>query len=158
MRIHASFTILYTLINVNSALYTGKWCPVACDTTLNYATFNDTDAWLSNKVQACRSKLRVTSLYLCFENYCEDDGARIGWIEEQSGWCDEHAGVTLPSYQHVVDPWKPSVGTNVTALSADEALKSPVLGEVVLPDASFVHRAFTTMVWTLVMLYSVDYA
>lgn len=146
MLVTPALVTLFSSLHVATALYSGKWCPLACDATLNYATFNDTDVWLSRKVRSCRSELRVTSLYLCLDEYCVDDGKREGWIADQSVWCDEHAGVTLPSYQEVVERWKSGDDKVVKKLTADEAMSSPVLSEVVVPDPSFFVRAFTTMV------------
>lgn len=146
MRSHPIFLTFCYLWNVATASYLGEWCPVACETTLGYATFNDTDVWLSRKVRSCRSNLHVTSLYLCFDEYCEDDGSKEEWIDEQSSWCDVHAGTTLPDYQTVVDCWKSEAKKNVTRLSADAAMKWPVLSHFVIPDAGFFERAFTTTV------------
>lgn len=146
MRVHHILLTFSFLPHVAKALYPGKWCPIACDTTLNYATFNDTDAWLSRKVRSCRSELRITSLYLCFDHFCQDDGERELWIEQQSPWCDEYAGVTLPNYQDVLERWKPDERKAVKRLKVDEALKFPILGEFVVPDSGFFERAFTTLV------------
>ncbi|KAH7346941.1 ferric-chelate reductase-like protein [Pyrenochaeta sp. MPI-SDFR-AT-0127] len=145
MRVHHLLFTIYTLPDVATALYLGKWCPIACDTTLNYATFNDTDSWLSRKVRACRSELRITSLYLCFDKFCQDDGERELWIEQQRPWCDEYAGVSLPNYQELVDRWKPDDRKGVKRLNADDAMKFPVLDDVVIPDTRFFVRAFTTL-------------
>ena len=146
MRVSSGLLSLFSLLYVTDALYSGKFCPSACDLTLNYATFNDTDLWLSRKVRSCRSELRITSLYLCFAQYCEDDGEIEKWIRDESPWCDKHAGVTLPAYQEVVDGWTSHDRAVIRRLDADEAMNFPVLGEVVLPDARFYERAFTTMV------------
>ncbi|CBX97522.1 similar to ferric-chelate reductase [Plenodomus lingam JN3] len=108
---------------------------------------DDTDSWLSKKVQSCTSNLRITSLYLCYDEYCQDDAFKAESIDEQSRWCNEHTNVTLPDYHSVVNRWKSSHPRDVTRLSAEDAFKwpVPVLGEVVVPDASFFERAFTTI-------------
>lgn len=85
-------------------------------------------------------------MYLCFAEYCKDDGEREKWIEEQRPWCDEHAGVTLPAYHDVVDSWTPERRAALKRLSADEAQEWPTLDEVVVPEAHFFDRAYTTMV------------
>lgn len=146
MRVHLFIFSLLVPYNVVAASYSGRWCPIACDTTLNYATFNDTNSWLSKKVRSCRSGLRATSLYLCFDEFCDDGKERDRWIREQSSWCDKHAGVTLPNYHDMVDRWKPEDRRGVKRFTADEAMKFPVLDGVVIPDARFFARAFTTMV------------
>jgi hypothetical protein len=146
MRISIGLTYLSTLLHVASALFAGRFCPLACDLTLSYATFNDTDAWLSKKVRSCRSELRITSLYLCFAEYCADDGEREKWIEDQSPWCDEYAGVTLPPYHDVVDRWTSLDITRLRRLEAEVALSFPVLDEVVVSEEQFFNRAFTTLV------------
>jgi hypothetical protein len=134
------------LPHVVTALRSGRWCPAACDLSLNYVTFNDTEPWLGRKVRACRSELHVTSRYLCFREYCEED-AEIGkLIVEQSAWCDEHAGAALPLYHDVVDLWMGEDVAGVKRLEADDAFKAPVLTEVVIPDEAFFERAFTTLV------------
>ncbi|KAF2819445.1 ferric-chelate reductase [Ophiobolus disseminans] len=145
MRVPPSLLCIVVSLHVTSALFAGRFCPLACDLTLNYATFNDTDPWLSKKVRSCRSKLRITSLYLCFDEYCKDDREREKWIRGQSPWCDEHAGVTLPAYQDVVDQWTPNKRAGLRRFDADEAKAFPVLNEVVIPRESFHERAFTTM-------------
>lgn len=139
------FISLLSLTDVTTALYSGKWCPRACDLTLNYATFNDT-AQASRKVRSCQSELRTTSLYLCFEEYCNDDGEREIFLDEVGAWCEEHAGVTLPNYQDVVDRWTPEDRARVKKFSADEGLKFPILDVVVVPDEQFFERGFTTLV------------
>jgi hypothetical protein len=147
MRVSFGILLLTPLLHVTSALYAGRFCPLACDFTLNHATFNNTDAWLARKVRSCRSQLRVTSLYLCFAEYCEDEEEGEKWIKTESPWCDEHAGVTLPAFHDVVDQWATEDRASCKRLDADEAQSFPVLNEVVLPDARFFERAFTTMVW-----------
>jgi hypothetical protein len=143
-----SFSHLYSVVilHVVRASYSGPFCPQACDLALGYPIFNDTDAWLSKKVRSCRSKFRITSLYLCFAQYCEDDGEPEKWIGDDSPWCDEHAGVPMPFYHDVIDGWTARDRDRVTRLSAEEAMSFPVLSEVVIPDASYFDRAFTTMV------------
>jgi hypothetical protein len=142
------FSIL-GLENVAGALHSGKWCPRACDLTLGYATFNDTDPWLSRKVRQCRSELRVTSLYLCFDEFCKlNDGEVANYIAETSEWCDEHAGVTLPPFHNVVDRWTPDDRAQLQRFTAEKAFKWPVLNNVVLPDKAFFERGITTLVGT----------
>ncbi|KAF1834927.1 ferric-chelate reductase [Decorospora gaudefroyi] len=51
MRTYPVFIISFAFLNVAKALYSGKYCPLACETSINYATFNDTDPWLSKKDQ-----------------------------------------------------------------------------------------------------------
>jgi hypothetical protein len=142
-----AYLLVFTLPHVSSALHLGKWCPAACHLSLSYVTFNDTDRWLSRKVRACRSELYTTSLYLCFSEYCEEDGESEKWIDVQSRWCDAHAGKALPLYHDVVDSWTNKDLAHVKRLGADEAFKAPVLTEVEVPDGGFFERAFTTLVW-----------
>lgn len=135
------------LTNVANALRSGKWCPRACELTLNYATFNDTDPWLSRKVRQCRSDLRIASLYLCFDDFCDlNDGEVPRFIAETSEWCDEHAGVTLPPFRDVVDRWSPEDRAHLPKYSAESAVTWPVLNTVVLPEINFLERAFATLV------------
>ncbi|KAF1847286.1 ferric-chelate reductase-like protein [Cucurbitaria berberidis CBS 394.84] len=145
MRGYPFIITLCASINVASALYSGKWCPRACATAVDYATFNDTDSSLSRKVRACQSELRINSLYLCFDEYCDSDGEREGWIRDQRPACNKRTNVTLPSYHDVVDRWEPDAKQGVRRLTADDAMKYPVLNETVIPDASFFARSFTTM-------------
>jgi hypothetical protein len=151
MRIPSGVFVWITFFHVTDALYTGKFCPSACDFTLNYVTFNDTDASLSRKIRSCRSKLRTTSLYLCFDQYCAKDGSSAQWIAEQSPWCNDHAGVGLPNLEDVVRNWTVHDIAKIRRLDADEAKwsSSLVVDEVVLPDLHFFDRAFTTMVCQL---------
>jgi hypothetical protein len=146
MRVCFGIFFLASSLDVTSALYSGRFCPLACDFTLNYATFNDTDTWLARKVRSCRSELRIASLYLCFAEYCKDEEEGESWIKAESLWCDEHAGVTLPAFHDVVDRWTTEDRASCKRLGADEAQSFPVLSEAVLPDARFYERAFATMV------------
>ena len=142
-------TILFILglANGSIALRSGKWCPRACDLTLGYATFNDTDPWLSRKVRQCRSHLRITSLYLCFDEFCNlNDGEVRKRIAEDSEWCDEHAGVTLPPFHDVVDRWTSEDRAKLPRHSVEKAVQWPVLNTSVLPEKDFFERAFTTLV------------
>jgi len=144
-------TLLFLgLTNVADSLRSGRWCPRACELTLNYATFNDTDPWLSRKIRQCRSHLRVTSLYLCFDEFCDPhDGEVPRFIAENREWCDEHAGVTLPSFHEVVDQWSSEDRARLPKHDAEKAVTRPVLGTAVIPEASFLERAFTTLVGSL---------
>lgn len=133
--------------DVSVALRSGKWCPRACDLTLGYATFNDTDPWLSRKVRQCRSDLRITSLYLCLDEFCSlQDGEVPKFIAENNEWCDEHAGVTLPPFHDIIERWTPGDRTRLPRYSAEKAVTWPVLNTVVLPENDFFQRAFTTLV------------
>jgi hypothetical protein len=146
MRASTFSIILYTSTDVAHALYSGKYCPLACQTSVNYVTFNDTDPSLSRRIRACRSELRVTSLYLCFEEFCTQDGETEKWIENQKPWCEEHANVTLPPFHDVVDRWTRDDKAKVRRLDAEEALGFPSVDEVVIPSDVLLRRAFTTMV------------
>lgn len=138
---------LFGFADVSVALRTGKWCPRACDLTTGYVTFNDTDPWLSRKVRQCRSDLRITSLYLCLDEFCSlQDGEVPKFIAENNEWCDEHAGVTLPPFHDIVDRWTPEDRAQLPRHSAEQAAKWPVLNTVVLPEDDFFERAFTTLV------------
>ncbi|CAN9252134.1 unnamed protein product [Alternaria sp. RS040] len=145
MRALSISIILYTLANVAQSLYSGKFCPLACETTINYVTFNDTDPSLSRKFRACQSDLRVTSLYLCFEEFCKRDGHIEEQIESRNLWCEAHANITLPSFHDVVDRWAPDQRGKIRRLQAEEALEFPSIDEVVIPSDMLVKRAFTTM-------------
>jgi hypothetical protein len=146
MRTHHTFGLLYAFTHVTNALCAGKYCPLACETSINYVTFNDTDSWLSRKVRQCRSEFRVTSLYLCFDEYCKDDEETEAWLGDQTSWCEEHAGVTLPTFRDVMDRWTPDGKAEVRRLHADQALSFPSLNEIVIPDGRFFQRAFSTLV------------
>lgn len=148
MRVFA-LSILAASTDVAHTLYSGKFCPLACETVANYATFKDTDPSLSRKVDACLSDLRITSLYLCFDEYCEHDGEIAKWIAVQNLWCYEHANVTLPSLQDVVNQWPPESKARVERISATEALTFPDLDHLVIPESAFFDRVFTTMVCIL---------
>lgn len=145
MRVPTRVFCFLAVHHVAHALNSGNFCPLACAFTLGYPSFNDTDAWLAKRVRSCRSELHITSLYLCFDRFCEDDGEREIWISSQWPWCEEHAGVALPGFHHVVDRWSIDEKEAVKRLGAEEAMSSPVFGEVVLPDDRFFDRAFTTM-------------
>ncbi|KAJ4983319.1 ferric reductase like transmembrane component [Stagonosporopsis vannaccii] len=138
--------LLFGFADVTVALRSGKWCPRACDLTLGYATFNDTDPWLSRKVRQCRSDLRINSLYLCLDEFCSlQDGEVPKFIAENNEWCDEHAGITLPSFHDIVERWTPEDRTQLPRHSAEKAVTWPILTTVVLPEDDFFQRAFTTL-------------
>ncbi|KAI4637352.1 hypothetical protein J4E83_000167 [Alternaria metachromatica] len=145
MRTSSISIILYTLTGASHALYSGKYCPLACETGVNYVTFNDTDPSLSSKIRGCQSELRVTSLYLCFDEFCIQDSQTEKWIENQNPWCEAHANITLPSFRDILDQWTPDDKARVTRLSAEKALRFPTIDEVVIPSDELVRRAFTTM-------------
>ncbi|EMD63374.1 hypothetical protein COCSADRAFT_143289 [Bipolaris sorokiniana ND90Pr] len=132
-------------MNVTYDFYTGHDCPLSCETTINYVTFNDSNPLLPWKVNACRSDLRITSLYLCFDEFCQRDGAVASWIETQSLWCSHNTNVTLPSLQHVLDQWSPEAKNKVERLSATNALEFPSLNHLVIPEHDLFKRAYTTV-------------
>lgn len=91
--------------------------------------------------------MRVTSLYLCFDDFCNlDDGEIPKFIAENSEWCDEHAGVTLPPLHNVVNHWTPDEKARLPRYNAEDAFEWPILTTVVLPDKVFFERGFTTLV------------
>lgn len=146
MRVYTILVTLYSLTNIVQALVSGKHCPLACETVSNYITFNDTDPLLQRQVRACRSNLRITSIYLCADEFCRQDGEIERWTENQRIWCDENANITLPSFQEVVDDWTADAKGNVRRIHASEALEFPFLNEIVIPDPQFFDRAYTTIV------------
>jgi hypothetical protein len=146
MRVKSVLLIWIAHLQAASALYSGKFCPAACDFTLNYATFNDTQPLLPKKIRSCRSDLRITSVYLCFAQYCENDDAREKWIRDGSHWCNAHAGVALPDFHEIANHWTAPDIARIHRMDADEAMSFPVLLDFALPDASFFERAFITMV------------
>jgi hypothetical protein len=147
MRVSAPSEFPSAPTNVAHIYYSGQYCTLACETTINYVTFNDSDPSLPWKVNACRSHLRITSLYLCFDEFCRRDGAISNWIENQSPWCFENANVTLPSLRDVLDQWQPEDKAKVERLFANDALKFPSLDHLMIPDHGLFERAFTTVVW-----------
>jgi hypothetical protein len=150
MRLHL-FALLYftsSLKNVD-ALRSGKWCFEACELNLNYAEFNDTDlARGSHKIRACQSRFRSISLYLCVDEYCEG-GGRVEWLETLNETCASIANTTLPPYD-LVNNYPPEDRVAIKRLSAEEALTSPRVGEIAIPEKTFFERAFTTLVRDLV--------
>jgi len=146
MRLETIFLLTCAFADVSVTLRSGRYCPLACDTTLNYATFNDTDSWLPRRVRSCRSDLRTTSFYLCIDRYCEFDRPAASYLGEQSSWCDEHAGSALPDYHELINHWKTHHGQDIAKLHANDAFEWPTLHQVVIPDSSFFVRAFTTIV------------
>lgn len=126
--------------------YPGEYCPLACETTINYVTFNDTDPSLLWKVNACRSAFRISSLYLCFDEFCKRDGTVSAWIQSHNHSCLADANITLPSLPHVVDQWKPEDRDRIERLPAAKALSFPSMNHTVLPDNTLFDRAFITVV------------
>lgn len=133
-------------VRVAHALYAGEYCPLACETTINYVTFNDTppsSSWLVNR---CRSDMHITSVYLCFDEFCTRDGAIADWIKTQSSACYQTANVTLPPLQRVLQHWQPHEKAKVERLRAQQALKFPSLSHMVIPEHAFFQRALSTVV------------
>ncbi|EOA83661.1 uncharacterized protein SETTUDRAFT_94116 [Exserohilum turcica Et28A] len=132
-------------VRVAHALYAGEYCPLACETTINYVTFNDTppsSSWLVNR---CRSDMHITSVYLCFDEFCTRDGAIADWIKTQSSACYQTANVTLPPLQRVLQHWQPHEKAKVERLRAQQALKFPSLSHMVIPEHAFFQRALSTV-------------
>lgn len=128
------------------ARYSGANCPLACETIINYVSFNDTDPLLSWKVNACRSTFRITSLYLCLDEFCKRDGAISAWIQTQNHSCIADANVTLPSLSHVLNQWQPDDRDRLEKLTAAKALSFPSVDNPVLPEDALLDRAFITVV------------
>ncbi|USP77444.1 hypothetical protein yc1106_04718 [Curvularia clavata] len=131
--------------NVTHTYYSGEYCPLACETTINYVSFNDTDPSLSWKVNACRSTFRINSLYLCFDEFCKRDGAISAWIRTQNHSCTADANVTLPSLPQVLNQWRPDDRDKLERLTVAKALSFPSVNHPVLPETSLLDRAFTTV-------------
>lgn len=129
---------------ITNALRSGKFCFSGCELGLGYANFNDTDPMLSKKIRSCHSILRSTSLYLCFEEYCKDEG-REEWLWGANETCRVVADVSMVSYDLIAN-YAPDDIARIRRLKGEEALSYPSLNEVVIPDEAFFERAFTTLV------------
>lgn len=144
MRSLATVVILSTTsIAAHVAQRSGKWCFEGCETTINYANFNDTGPG-SKKVRSCNGVLRATSLYLCIDEYCEEPG-RLEWLQDANETCFQRANTPLPPY-HIIDRYNDEQRVSFRRISADEAFTTPTLSEIVLPDHDFFERAFTSLV------------
>jgi hypothetical protein len=131
---------------VAATLRSGRYCFDGCLYTLGCVTFNDTSSALPHKIRTCKSTLRATSLYLCIENYCDDEG-RSEWLTGQNGTCQKTTGLSLPPYEVVAE----YLGTvdGVRRLSAEEGFcdgNAVTLGEVVVPGERYHDRAYRTLV------------
>ncbi|KAF2714712.1 hypothetical protein K504DRAFT_456908 [Pleomassaria siparia CBS 279.74] len=125
------------------ALESGRSCFEGCLYALNCLDFNDTNPALSRQTRTCQSVLRATSLYLCVEKYCTDEG-RANWLNKNNATCQTSTGVSLPPYDviagHDFD--------GVRRLKAEEGMcgSAPIhLGEPTIPDDLFFERAFRTL-------------
>ena len=137
---------LFGASNAASNLRTGTHCFDACDLTLNYVDFNDTDRSLSKKVRTCGSVFHASSLYLCADVYCEENG-REEWLAGANKTCEETVGERLPSWS-VIEEYTEEDVAGLRRLRAEEGLwdsEKVVLGEVVIPDQDFFGRAFRTI-------------
>lgn len=133
---------------VTAALRSGKHCFGGCDLTLNYIDFNDTEPGLSKKIRSCRSVLHATSVYLCYDVYCEEDG-REQWLRGLNETCEKTVGESMPGWS-VVEGLTDEDIERVRRLRADEASwqrRPPPFGEVALPDEVFFDRAFMTLTY-----------
>jgi hypothetical protein len=145
----ATLILVFGAISTTS-LHAGKYCPQACEAVLGYITFNDTDAGLSRKVRQCRSEMRITSIYLCFEAYCRsDDGEPGKWIDDQARWCLKHADNVLPDYHDVIDPWTPDRMATIRRFNSSKALLFPTFDNIAIPDERFFDAAFATLGTTI---------
>ena len=120
-----------------------KWCFDGCELNINYVNFNDTEAG-SKKFRSCHSLQRATSLYLCFHEFCVDEG-RNEWIDSASETCQRLANTTLPPYD-IISNFTPEQIAGIRRLGADEAMTFPLLNEVIIPDESFFQRSHSTLV------------
>ncbi|KAF2279748.1 uncharacterized protein EI97DRAFT_413032 [Westerdykella ornata] len=132
--------------HVAAAVRRGGHCFDACDLTLTYLDFNDTDRALSKKSRTCQSALHATSLYLCIDEHCVEDG-REEWLDGVNGTCQNAAGISIPPWT-IIDTFTPEDRAHVRRLKAEEGMwysRGPPLNEVVLPDDDFFDRAFKTL-------------
>ncbi|KAF1968416.1 ferric-chelate reductase-like protein [Bimuria novae-zelandiae CBS 107.79] len=124
------------------ALRSGRWCFGGCETVVNYANFNDTGSD-SKKVRLCEGILRATSLYLCIDEYCEENG-RDAWLQDTNETCHQRVNASLPPHS-IIDKYGPEERAEIKRLSAEEAFTWPTLSEIVIPDVKIFERAFRTL-------------
>jgi hypothetical protein len=139
------FVLLLTLRrNVEAFLIPEKYCFSGCELSIGYVSFSDAGP-TSKKVESCQSILRATSLYLCIDEYCGDEG-REKWLRGANETCQQIANTSMPPYDTIA-AYGPPERAGLWRLSAEEAFERPVLGDVWLPDDTFLTRAFKTVVW-----------
>lgn len=143
-------TLLVSFILTKSTVVaykpTGKYCPQSCEITLDYVSFNDTDAGLSKKIRHCRSDKHITSVYICLNTYCQSYNADIAqWLDEQDTWCYQHDKQHLPDYHDVIGSWSPEQIAQIRRFDYTESQSWPVFDTVVLPNDSLFERTFSTL-------------
>ncbi|KAF2641167.1 ferric-chelate reductase [Massarina eburnea CBS 473.64] len=87
----------------------------------------------------------------CFEgceltlNYAEFNDTKLSLGSHKTRACQSQmANVSLPPYE-VIDEYPKDERGEIKRLSADEGLRFPRLGEIVIPEEGFFERAFTTL-------------
>ena len=129
------------------AVKRSDFCLNACELTLNYVDFVDTNSTLPKKTRRCQSILFASSLYLCAWEYCKADSHGL-WLVEKNEQCVRLANVTLPPYD-IIRNYTDDDVAGLRRLSAQEDLwngAQTYLSEVVIPEAAFFDRAFKTLV------------
>jgi hypothetical protein len=122
----------------------GEHCFMGCELSINYVDFNDMGLAL-RKVEPCQSKLRATSLYLCIDEYCSDQG-KEEWLWATNKTCQLIANTSMPPYD-IIAEYGPDRRAALRRVSAAEAFAHPLMKEPWLPDGPFFTRAFKTIVW-----------
>lgn len=146
MLLHLLLFFLETSYAAATIKWPGKYCFDACDLTLNYVDFNDTNSALSKK-RTCQSVLHAKSQYLCIDLYCDNEG-RDGWLRNVNETCKRTVGQPIPPWS-VIDEFPPEEVSRLRRLRAEEAMwntRNPPLNEVVIPEEAFFKRAFKTLV------------
>lgn len=122
-----------------------SFCAQACQNCLRSFRFTDSSPADSKFSQSCRSRLALSSAYLCFETECgpEDRAASISSVNET---CIDVIGIPVPGFDIVANYTADDI-SRLRRVTRDESLAvGEPFSEPVLPSSEHFNAWFETLV------------
>ncbi|RFU33083.1 hypothetical protein B7463_g3217, partial [Scytalidium lignicola] len=120
-------------------------CFEACQMTLRQVRFTDLDgAGANRRIQACQSRLALTSLYLCSSVYCSV-GERTAGLDAQNSTCRETVGLSILPFDIIANYTEGDIA-QLRRLSRDNYVAPIELAELAIPSEKFFDLAHDTLV------------
>lgn len=123
-------------------------CARACGNCLGTLRFNDSSLAESPFSQSCKSRLALTSRYLCLDLNCGAQGRDLA-IQEHNVTCQETFSISIPPFSAVANLTTEEI-SHLRRVEKDEVYDTnEIFHEIILPSARFFIGWYGTLVCDL---------
>lgn len=120
-------------------------CAESCQNCLQSVRFNDSDPTASDIVHSCRSRLALSSTYLCHDLNCGAQSGRLV-LQERNATCQRKLGISIPPLSTIANFTSDDVARIRRISKNDSFDPEQPLCEVVVPSSEFFIAWFETLV------------